>query len=72
MHAFSQTKGKSLTRDSIREVRSVHYGMVRKGQCMGLTVALNENFCSVKLNVKVKGKGHPCTGTEALYRPYGS
>ena len=19
-----------------------------------------------------KGKGHPCTGTEALYRPYGS
>ena len=19
---------------------------------------------------KVKGKGHPCTGTEALYRPY--
>ena len=22
-------------------------------------------------NVKGKGKGHPCTGTEALYRPYG-
>ena len=21
--------------------------------------------------VKGKGKGHPCTGTEALYRPYG-
>ena len=20
---------------------------------------------------KVKGKGHPCTGDEALYRPYG-
>jgi len=20
--------------------------------------------------VKGKGKGHPCTGTEALYRPY--
>ena len=20
---------------------------------------------------KGKGKGHPCTGTEALYRPYG-
>ena len=20
---------------------------------------------------KCKGKGHPCTGTEALYRPYG-
>ena len=23
------------------------------------------------LQVKGKGKGHPCTGTEALYRPYG-
>jgi len=23
-----------------------------------------------ELEVK-KGKGHPCTGTEALYRPYG-
>ena len=23
------------------------------------------------LLVKFKGKGHPCTGTEALYRPYG-
>jgi len=22
-------------------------------------------------SVKVKGKGHPCTGNEALYRPYG-
>ena len=22
-------------------------------------------------DVKVKGKGHPCTGTEAVYRPYG-
>jgi hypothetical protein len=21
--------------------------------------------------VKIKGKMHPCTGTEALYRPYG-
>ena len=21
--------------------------------------------------LKVKGKGHPCTGTEALYRPHG-
>jgi len=24
-----------------------------------------------KHEVKVKGKVHPCTGTEALYRPYG-
>jgi len=22
-------------------------------------------------SVEGKGKGHPCTGTEALYRPYG-
>jgi len=22
-------------------------------------------------NTKKKSKGHPCTGTEALYRPYG-
>jgi hypothetical protein len=30
---------------------------------------------SVKISFKIKeikGKGHPCTGTEALYRPYGS
>jgi len=28
---------------------------------------------SVRLSVgKVKGKVHPCTGTKALYRPYGS
>jgi len=26
--------------------------------------------CCVK-DIKVKGKGHPWTGTEALYRPYG-
>jgi len=25
----------------------------------------------IMLRVKVKGKVHPCTGTEALYRPYG-
>jgi len=27
-------------------------------------------FKSQSISVK-KGKGHPCTGTEALYRPYG-
>jgi len=25
----------------------------------------------ISYNVKGKGKMHPCTGTEALYRPYG-
>jgi hypothetical protein len=42
MHAFSQTKGKSLTRDFIREVKSLPYGMVKKGQFRGLTVALTK------------------------------
>ena len=27
-------------------------------------------YLSYTMN-KGKGKGHPCTGTEALYRPYG-
>jgi len=30
-----------------------------------ITGTLREDRC------KVKGKGHPCTDTEALYRPYG-
>ena len=28
-------------------------------------------MCMASESLKVKGKGHPCTGTEALYRPYG-
>jgi len=24
----------------------------------------------MKTYLKIKGKGHPCTGTEALYSPY--
>ena len=28
-------------------------------------------ICKEILVKKGKGKGHPCTGTEALYRPYG-
>jgi hypothetical protein len=28
-------------------------------------------FCSFLFNIKCKGKGHPYTSTEALYRPYG-
>ena len=34
----------------------------RQWQCMNL-------ICN--LTIHLKGKGHPCTGTEALYRPYG-
>ena len=26
---------------------------------------------NTRMKVKKKGKVHPCTGTEALYRPYG-
>ena len=28
-------------------------------------------YCVIHQNNKGKGKGHACTGTEALYRPYG-
>jgi hypothetical protein len=33
---------------------------------------LKASFLLTTLTCKVKGKVHPCTGTEALYRPYGS
>jgi len=36
----------------------------RKPLCFGRSVR-------TKYSKKKKGKGHPCTGTEALYRPYG-
>ena len=35
-------------------------------QTLGRTAAAA--LCTVYV---IKGKGHPCTGTEALYRPYG-
>ena len=38
--------------------------------CITVNSLLERELLSVKLN-KGKGKGHPCTGTEALYRPYG-
>ena len=33
----------------------------------------SENVCNGNIGgyKKGKGKGHPCTGTEALYKPYG-
>jgi len=34
--------------------------------CLPPTLTHFLNFTSIK-----KGKVHPCTGTEALYRPYG-
>ena len=32
---------------------------------------LLSQFFSIKMEHEGKGKDHPCTGTEALYRPYG-
>ena len=31
----------------------------------------SDSLVTVDSKGKGKGKGHPCTGTEALYRPYG-
>jgi len=42
--------------------------------CMCLhikTQVLVQIFMEFFIGVKGKGKVHPCTGTEALYRPYG-
>jgi hypothetical protein len=36
-----------------------------------LNVKLVVHTYSIVTNGKDKGKGHPCTGTEALYRLYG-
>ena len=48
--------------------------MYRILQCYGVFVVcffVVSVHCRCFLDVKIKGKGHPCTGTEALYRPYG-
>jgi len=38
----------------------------------GALVRHSVKLCnSFNHDIKKKGKGHPCTGTEALYRPYG-
>ena len=40
-------------------------------------MAIELNMCVLIVSIRLlfekshKGKGHPCTGTEALYRPYG-
>ena len=43
--------------------------------CSCLVNGMEESHGSEVANkgfVAVKGKVHPCTGTEALYRPYGT
>ena len=43
-----------------------HWGQIRRNR------GLKNAMIGVIDIGKGKGKGHPCTGTEALYRPYGS
>jgi len=52
MHAFSQTKGKSLTRDFVREVKSLRYGMVKKTSAQRPYSGNYKNFFTVKVNVQ--------------------
>jgi hypothetical protein len=39
--------------------------------CDSLNTHPAREFKQAKYIAKGKGKSHPCTGTEALYRPYG-
>jgi len=50
-----------------------HIGMcLNTGLCLNVGVCLNIFVPQAFFDfVKVQGKVHPCTGTEALYRPYG-
>jgi hypothetical protein len=44
---------------------------VTSGTCCGLGGGRGGRSVFVDNDGKIKGKGHPCTGTEALCRPYG-
>jgi hypothetical protein len=37
----------------------------------GVAMCVMHDCALLRYSCKGKGKGHPCTGTEALYRPYG-
>jgi len=47
--------------------------MLRGRKILAFTQPTDECRFMLKMALVVKGKGkvHPCTGTEALYRPYG-
>ena len=53
---FLQKKGRSSTRDFIREVKSLYYTMVKTDQCGGLIVTLTKTsglcFEHIKVNVQ--------------------
>ena len=40
-------------------------------QCVVTVKGQESGFSGCTFSVKGSGKVHPCTGTEALYRPYG-
>jgi len=44
LHAFFPKRGRSSTRDFIREVRSLKNTMLKKDQCSSLTLALTKSF----------------------------
>jgi len=47
---------------------------LKLGLCVGLSSChdtLSLHMRKEKIGLGSKGKVHPCTGTEALYRPYG-
>jgi len=52
--------------------RSLTVILILKVTEMDITAKKERRYKTGKVyKGKGKGKGHPCTGTEALYRPYG-
>ena len=53
---IKKKKRRSSTRDSIRQVKSLHYVTVKKSQCRGLTVVLTKTsglrFEHLKVNAQ--------------------
>jgi hypothetical protein len=50
-----------------------NFNLLQNALELATTTNMQTVLSKVALNTSVKGKGkvHPCTGTEALYRPYG-
>ena len=60
----------SLRADISNNITSLYSSHIH---CMQTTAMRNHNLFEICSDVFTEGKGkvHPCTGTEALYRPYG-
>jgi len=54
--SLKKKKARFSTRDFIRKVKALHYAMVKKVKCRGLTVALTETFVPVFENIKVNAQ----------------